>query len=94
MAEKQYINGILTNFHKFEGDGGEIIKLGIPLISKTQDGVEFDNIAALEKQLRASAKNGWVNLVISPRLKQSKGKTHSIYVDTYEPKTAPQGDTP
>ena len=94
MAEpKTYINGILTNSHSF-GDGSEIIKLGIPVTSK-RDGVEFDNIAALEKQLRAAAKNGWVNLVISPRLNQEKNKTHSIYVDTYEPKAAPaQGEIP
>lgn len=90
MAEKQYINGILTNSHRF-GDGSEIIKLGIPIRSK-KDGVEFDNIAALEKQLRAAAKNGWVNLVISPRMKPEKNKTHSIYVDTYEPKPSPPGD--
>ena len=93
MAEKQYINGILTNSHRFD-DGSEIIKLGIPIRGKTKEGVEFDNLAALEKQLRAAAKNGWTNLVIAPRCEPAKGKTHSIYVDTYEPKTAPQGDTP
>lgn len=93
MQPKQYINGILTNFHRF-GDGNEIVKLSIPIRGKTKEGVEYDNLAAFEKQLRAAAKNGWVNLSISPCREPKKNKTHNIIVDTFEPKSAQPGPQP
>jgi hypothetical protein len=84
---KQYLNGCFINSHKFN-DGGEILKLWIPA----------GNLEGFCAQLKAVDGPRGTRLCISalrsPNVSKTSGKviaTHSIYVDTYEPRK-PEGD--
>jgi hypothetical protein len=78
MAEpKQYINGIWIRSHRFE-DGNEILNLSV-------SGRAIDGLCQTLKGL--AAESGWARLVISPRKNPDEKSTHSIFVDTYKPKS-------
>ncbi len=62
-------------------DGGSLMKLGF----KAADLITFINAHQNER--------GWINLVVSPRRAVGeRGDTHSVTLDTYEPK-AKSGQT-
>jgi len=72
---RQYINGIWIRSHRF-ADGGEILKLSIPA----------DKIDAVAAQLKGAVVNGWARACSSAKRTPDEKSSHSIYVDTYQPK--------
>ncbi len=75
MADKTYLNGCSAKAHTFD-NGGTVIKLGI----KVEELAEFCRKYKNER--------GYINLVVAERRETGKyGDTHTVYLDTYTPKT-------
>ena len=75
MAEKIYLKGCSAKAKTFD-DGGQVIKLGL----KVEDLADFCR--------RHKNERGYLNLVISQRREVGQfGDTHTVYLDTYTPKT-------
>jgi len=71
--EKTYINGFLIKEKTFQ-DGGSILNCSI----------KIDDFA---KDVKAHAKDGWLNISISKRKTPSdKGISHYVTLNTYEKK--------
>lgn len=74
--EKKYINGVFIREKVFD-NGGEILKLS----------VLGDQFMRQLKEIMEEKGNVNINLVISRRKEVTDtGISHSMYVDTYEPK--------
>lgn len=73
-GDKVYVPMSSAKQHTFK-DGGAILKLGF----KADDLIAFVTKHANER--------GWINLVVSERRSVGeRGDTHSVTLDTYEPK--------
>lgn len=82
MADKVYVPKANAKELKFS-NGGSLIKLGF----KASELVEFIQ--------RHTNDKGYLNLAISPRQSPGKyGETHSVYLDTYQPKPKSDDDGP
>lgn len=81
MSEKTYLK--CSAKEKTFPNGGSVINIGV----KAEDLIAFANAHANGR--------GYVNLTVSPRRETGQyGDTHSVSLDTFEPKAKPAPDVP